>query len=434
MALAIAGSDSIGGAGIQADIKAMAAVGVHAATVITCITSQNTQRVSDILPIPLEHVRSQLEMVLADAKVKAVKTGMLYNGDIAHLVASRLKGEGFPLVVDPVLVAGVGDSLHQENLVETLKRELLPLASCVTPNRHEAEVLSGLKIVDQEEARKACERISRHGPKAVLLKGGHFEGEAAVDILYSDHEFTELRYRRIPVKVHGSGCDLSSFIAAYLAKGIEPKEAVVQAKGRIAEAIESHYPVGKGLEIADPLASLRREEQRYSVMLSLKEATEELERILPREWVPEVGINFAYALPHARYYEDVCALEGRIVSSGNRVARSGCFAFGASRHVARIVVTAMSFDPGVRSALNLRYSENHVDQLKKSRLKAASFDREEEPEGEKTMEWGTRTVIERTGKVPDVIFDRGGVGKEAMIRLLGHDPQDVLRKLKRAIR
>jgi hydroxymethylpyrimidine/phosphomethylpyrimidine kinase len=147
-----------------------------------------------------------------------------------------------------------------------------------------------------------------------------------------------------------------------------------------------------------------------------------------------VGINFVYALPQARYYEDVCALEGRIVGSGKKVARSGCFAFGASRHVSRIVLTAMRFDPDVRSAINLRYSETHVEQMKGSGLKVTSFDREDEPEGEKTMEWGTRTAIGRTGKVPDVIFDRGGVGKEAMIRLLGHDPQDVLRKLKRAIR
>ncbi|HTY48027.1 MAG TPA: bifunctional hydroxymethylpyrimidine kinase/phosphomethylpyrimidine kinase [Methanomassiliicoccales archaeon] len=434
VALSVAGSDSIGGAGIQADIKAMAAVGVHAATAITCVTSQNTRKVKAILPLPVEQVESQLAAVLADADVKAIKTGMLYNAEIASAVSSRLESVKAPIVVDPVLVAGVGDTLHAEDLLEALRSRLLPLATLITPNVPEAEELTDLSIKDLQGARRACKVIADFGPKGVLLKGGHLPGGNATDVLYHEGRFVELRQTRIDAKVHGSGCNLSAFIAAYLALGLELEEAVVQGKARITEGIESHYPVGKGLDVCDSLASVRREQARYSVMVELAESVRELETILTREWVPEVGTNFAYALPHARYYEDVCALEGRIVGAGKRVARTGCLSFGASRHVARIVLTAMSFDPECRSAINVRCSDENIGALKKAKLKISSFDRADEPEGVKTMEWGTAEAIRSAGRVPDAIFDRGGLGKEPMIRLLGKDPRDVLSKLSRAMR
>ncbi len=434
VALSVAGSDSIGGAGIQADIKAMAAVGVHAATAITCVTSQNTTRVKAILPIPVEHIASQLTSVFADADVRAVKTGMLYSAEIASTVASKLKKTKAPIVVDPVLVAGVGDALHREDLLEALRSDVLPIATLVTPNVSEAEELTDLPISDLPGARRACKVLTDYGPEAVMLKGGHLPGEIATDVLYHEGRFMELKQRRIDARVHGSGCNLSAFIAAYLALGLELEEAAVQGKARITEGIEYRYSVGKGLDVCDSLASVRREQERYSVMVELAESLKELEPLLKRDWVPEVGTNFAYALPHARYYEDVCALEGRIVGSGKKASRTGCLAFGASRHVARIVLSAMSFDPSYRSALNVRYSEENVAALRKAKLNVASFDRADEPEGVKTMEWGTASAITAAGRVPDAIFDRGGMGKEPMIRILGKDPKDVTAKLSRALR
>jgi hydroxymethylpyrimidine/phosphomethylpyrimidine kinase len=434
VALTIAGSDSIGGAGIQADIKAMASMGVHAASVITCVTSQNTRDVSAILPLPTEHVLSQLEAVLGDAKVGAAKTGMLYSGEIAKAVARRLSTEGIPLVVDPVLMAGVGDTLHAKSLVKVLKEEVLPLATVVTPNRYEAGALTRRKVQDLAGAKRACIAISKLGPKAVLLKGGHFEGEQVIDLLYCEEEFLEIKAPRIDVKAHGGGCTLSSFIAGHLALGLAAREAVVAARSRMADSYLAHYAVGRGLEVLDPLATLNLEAQRYQVMTLLEEAVAQLEPMLTRDLVPEVGMNFAYALPNARYYEDVCGLEGRIVGIGDKASRAGCLAFGGSRHVARIVLTAMRYDPAMRSALNLRYSKDTLLELKRGGLSISSFDRDQEPEGVSTMEWGTASVIERLGCVPDVIFDKGGMGKEPMIRVLGRSPSDVLGKIEGLVR
>lgn len=429
VALTIAGSDSIGGAGIQADIKALASMGVHPASVVTCITSQNTQSVSAILPLPVEHVLSQLEAVLGDADVSAVKTGMLYSEEIASAVAGRLVTEGIPLVVDPVMVAGVGDSLHTKGLLRALKEEVMPLATLVTPNRAEAEALAGRKIKTLAEARKACHSINELGAESVLLKGGHFEDDQVTDLLYIDGEFVEIRAPRIEVKAHGSGCHLSSYITGYLALGSGIKDAVVSARSRLIDALQAHYPVGGGLEVLDSLATLKRDAQRYMTLVELEEAIIRLVPRLTRELVPEVGMNFVFALPHARYFEDVCGLEGRIVGMGGGASRTGCLAFGSSRHVARIVLTAMRYDADKRSALNLRYSEANLKKLRRLGLSVGSFDRSKEPKQVKTMEWGTSSAIEALGFVPDVIYDKGGMGKEPMIRVIGDSPANVLDKI-----
>ena len=429
MALTIAGSDSIAGAGIQADIKAMASMGVHATSVITCVTSQNTQSVSAILPLPVEHVLSQLEAVLSDADVSAAKTGMLYSSEIAAAVARRMASEGIPLVVDPVLAAGVGDSLHTKDLIKALREEVIPLAVLVTPNKQEAESLTGMRLKGLTGARKACKAIAGLGAGAVLLKGGHFSGELVVDLLLVEDEFIEIKAPRLDVRPHGSGCNLSSFIVGYLAMGSGVKEAVVAARSRVQDALASSYAVGHGLRVIDPLATLNREAARYQVLVDLREALAELETRLTREWVPEVGMNFVYALPQARYYEDVCGLEGRIIGAGDRVVRCGCLSFGGSRHVARVVLAAMKHDDAKRSALNLRYSRENLGKLVSLGLTVGRFDRAEEPEGVQTMEWGTSSVIERLGRVPDIVYDEGGEGKEPMIRALGTSPADILCKL-----
>ncbi len=427
--LTIAGSDSIGGAGIQADIKAMASIGVHAASVITCVTSQNTQSVSAILPLPVDHVLSQLEAVLGDADVKAAKTGMLYSGEIVRAVAGRLSSEGIPLVIDPVMVAGVGDSLQGKGLLRALREDLLPLATLVTPNRAEAEALVGRRITTSSDARKACRSIARLGPQGVLLKGGHFEDDQVTDLLFVEGRFEEITAPRIDVHPHGGGCALSSYITGYLALGTEVKDAVVSARSRLIDAMQGHYRIGGGLEVLDTLATLNREAVRYITLVELEEGIRSLVPRLSREWVPEVGINFVYAIPDARYYEDVCGLEGRIVGSVTGASRVGCLAFGASRHVARVALTAMRFDKGKRSCLNLRYSEANLKKLKSLGLSVGSFDREKEPKQVKTMEWGTASAIEKLGYVPDVIFDKGGLGKEPMIRVIGECPRNVLDKI-----
>ena len=428
-ALTIAGSDSGGGAGIQADLKSFAAVGVHGASVITCVTAQNTRSVDSIFPLPPSEVRAQLRAVLRDLDVRAGKTGMLYSADIVRAVANELDGTTFPLVVDPVMVATVGASLERADCAAALVRHLLPRASLVTPNRHEAGRLAGRRVRTLADARGAAKAIAKLGPSAVLVKGGHFRGEL-VDLLYRDGEFTEYHGYRYPADLHGSGCTLAASIAAYLASGLDLVPAVEGARARVALGFLMGYRPGKGVGVINSHATV----DRYEVVQAVQEGARTATRLIPLDWVPEVGINLGYALPAAASPEDVCALEGRIIRVGDRLQATGPPAFGASRHVARIILTAMRFDPRVRTAINLKYKEKNLTRPKKMGFTLGTFRRGMQPEGTSTMEWGTETVIRRLGRVPDVIADRGDVGKEAMIRILGTEPRDVMRKVRRLVR
>ncbi len=246
-AMTIAGSDSGGGAGIQADLKTFAALGVYGTSVLTAITAQNTLRVTDVLELPVTLIRSQIDAVLSDIGADAVKTGMLSSAAIIETVAEEIKERGLSnLVVDPVMVAKGGDRLLQEDAVETLKTLLIPLARVVTPNIPEAEVLTGKEIHNIDDARDAAKAIVAMGAKTVVVKGGHLRGPAT-DILYDGRETKAFTARRITTtNTHGTGCTFASATAAGLAKGLSVRDAVSQAKKYVTEAMRYAFPMGHG--------------------------------------------------------------------------------------------------------------------------------------------------------------------------------------------
>ncbi len=247
-ALTIAGSDSGGGAGIQADLKSFASVGVHGTSVITCVTAQNTRSVDSIFPIPVAEVRKQLRAVLGDFNVRAAKTGMLYSAEIVRVVARELRGTTFPLVVDPVMVATVGASLEKVDFADALVDRLLGRAALVTPNRFEAERLSGVRISNVESMERAARAIHRLGPNAVLVKGGHMKGPL-VDVFYDGRRLRRLRARRIAKTLHGAGCTLAASTAAYLAIGRPLLGAIEAARRKVAAGFHESYRAGGGVEI-----------------------------------------------------------------------------------------------------------------------------------------------------------------------------------------
>ena len=257
-ALTIAGSDPIGGAGIQADIKAMASLGVHAHTVITAITSQNTFSVSSVMPVPCETILSQMDSVLSDSDVRSVKTGMLYSSEIINAVVECLSDVGVPMVSDPVMIASSGGKLASDGFLRSVKEKLLQVCDIITPNRYEAEAISGMKIDNEEDAMRACELISRNG-NSVYLKGGHFESDIVTDIIYHNKEFKRLEFPRLERAGHGSGCTLSAFITANLAKGLDLMDSIVSARELMQDSIASMYVVGKGEKVVDPTASVRHD-------------------------------------------------------------------------------------------------------------------------------------------------------------------------------
>jgi hydroxymethylpyrimidine/phosphomethylpyrimidine kinase len=247
-ALTIAGSDSGGGAGIQADLKTFAAFGVYGASAITAVTAQNTIGVRAIHEVPADVVAAQIDAVLDDIGADAAKTGMLSSVEIVEAVADRLRAHAFaPLVVDPVMVAKSGDALLRPEAVQALIELLLPLAAVVTPNAPEATVLSGVEVRDAESAREAARRIHGLGPAMVIVKGGHLEGDRSDDLVFDGRSFEILSGRRIETPhTHGTGCTFSAAIAACLARGMEPLAAAREARGFLQGAIEHAEPLGAG--------------------------------------------------------------------------------------------------------------------------------------------------------------------------------------------
>lgn len=250
--LTIAGSDSSGGAGIQADLKTFSALGCYGMSVITALTAQNTTGVRSIHPVPASFVREQLQAVLDDLGTDAVKIGMLFSAEIIREVAGVLREYVLGrIVLDPVMVAQSGDKLLKDRAVEAIKSELMPLASLVTPNLPEAEVLLGRKIQDLKDMQAAARELAVSHCQAVLIKGGHLKEKQSTDLLYlrDEDRFVKLEADFIQTKNnHGTGCTLSSAVAACLARGLDPESAVRRAKDYISEAIRAGagYRLGRG--------------------------------------------------------------------------------------------------------------------------------------------------------------------------------------------
>jgi len=245
--LTIAGSDSGGGAGIQADLKTFAALGTYGTSAVTAVTAQNTLGVQDWLALPARLVAAQIHAVLEDIGADAIKTGMLANADIIRVVADTLRQYDVPfLVVDPVLAAKSGDPLVEADAVAAYKDWLFPLATVVTPNLPEATRLLGHEITTEEDMRRAAQELVALGCRAALVKGGHRTG-AATDILYDGTEYHVVTSERVATKNdHGTGCTLASGIAALLARGFELPRAVAEAKKYVTGALRYSYAVGKG--------------------------------------------------------------------------------------------------------------------------------------------------------------------------------------------
>lgn len=246
-ALTIAGSDSCGGAGIQADIKTMTVNGVYAMSAVTALTAQNTTGVTSIMEATPEFLGDQLDAIFTDIFPDAVKIGMVSSKELIRVIAEKLKQYGAEqIVLDPVMVATSGAKLISDDAVEALKSELIPLASVITPNIPEAEVLSGMKIASPEAMEAAAEKIHREFGCAVLMKGGHQQNDAN-DYLYGDEGGTWFYGKRIDnPNTHGTGCTLSSAIAANLAKGLSLSEAVDRAKTYLSGALAAMLDLGKG--------------------------------------------------------------------------------------------------------------------------------------------------------------------------------------------
>ena len=414
-ALSVAGSDSIGGAGIQADIKAMAAVGVHAHTVITALTAQNTCSVSRIMPVPEDMIQAQIESVFSDSDVRAVKTGMLYSADIVKIVAEELADRSVPIVTDPVLVAGVGDALAGDGVISALKKELIPLCDILTPNRYEAEALSGIKINNEDDARRACEILGKEG-STIYLKGGHMDSGTVVDTLYNGAEFVRFEYPRLERAGHGGGCTLSAYITAHLAKGIDAVNSIIQSREIIQESIATMYVIGNGDKVVNPMAAIGFDHSRLKMLTVLNAVSEKIIQILPKEWILQKGINMGFATSASAGIQDIAVIEGGMTGKGSKNAK-----FGIRTDVSDIISAVTKHDAEQRSALGLM-AEKELGSLAEEMGMSIVTARME-----KDISAATSKAIKKYGSVPDaIVYEMKG---KRSVAVLGRSPEDILKKI-----
>ncbi len=435
--LTIAGSDSGGGSGIQADLKTILSLGGYGMSVVTAVTAQNTLGIQGMIPISPEFVALQLESTLGDIGADCVKTGMLVNEEIVRVVAEKVtKYQIEKVVVDPVLASEWGSVLLDPEGRKAVVKELFPVAYLLTPNIPEAEILTGKTITTISDMKKAAKRLQKMGPKYVLVKGGHLK-EMAVDVLHDGSQHYEFSTQRVRTRhTHGTGCTLASAIATRLAQGMSLMECIDQAKRYLYRALRFSLSLGGGIGPTNHFASITREIARTHVIEELDKAVERLKRLNIGHLIPEVQSNLAYAIPFAESVEDVASFPGRIVRLVNTIATLSSARFGASRQIHHLVLAAMDYDPDRRAAMSIAYSDTLVRRIRSLGYTVAEFDRSRTPpdlqqEEGSTLAWGVQDVMEELGKVPDAIFDRGAVGKVPMIRIFGTDPGSIVNLIAR---
>jgi len=359
--LTIAGSDSGGGAGIQADLKTITVLGGFGMSVVTAITAQNTLGVQGVYELPAEFITLQFDSVAADIGVDAAKTGMLSSSAIIEAVARKVEEYSiYNLVVDPVMVAKGGSRLLRQDAMDALVKKLIPLAFIITPNIDEAEALSGLSISGIEDMRRAAEIIHRMGARHVVVKGGHLEGEAA-DLYFDGSDSHVFSSPRIATQdTHGTGCTFSAAIATELAGGMTAFEAVRKAKDYITEAIKYSLRLGAGHGSTNHFAPARRGMEQYTCLMELKDALRMLRDGRCADSITHGESNIGYALSYASAIGDVAAFPGGLdhMECGKPVTSDP--GFGAFPGIAEVILAAMRCDNEYRSAMSIRCDEGII--------------------------------------------------------------------------
>jgi hydroxymethylpyrimidine kinase/phosphomethylpyrimidine kinase len=437
-ALTIAGSDSSGGAGIQADMKTMSALGIYSCTVITAITAQNTLNVDHIFPLSADIIKKQIMSVLSDIPIHAIKIGMVYNNEIITAVSDILKNSKIPIVLDPIISAGTGARLLEQEFLSDFKIKLLPFCDVVTPNIHEAEKLSGIKIKNENDIKKTALKIQKLGAKNVVVKGGHFKNndKVIVDTILNERgKFALIKNPRMKiVEMHGSGCNFSAALTAFLAMKFPMVIACLMANKYVHNSIVNTVKIGKGIPVNNPISLMYEESCRYKVIDELANAVDQLTSTKNFEkLIPESQSNIVYAIPNANNIDDVAGVNGRIVKAGDRSVPTSGIKFGASRHVASSILEYMKTNQLVRSALNIKNEKRILDKCNRL-FRVTHYERKWEPKTIKNREgrsisWGVSTALSKNPDA-DIIYHTGDMGKEPMIIIFGQNPQEVVNKVK----
>jgi hydroxymethylpyrimidine kinase / phosphomethylpyrimidine kinase / thiamine-phosphate diphosphorylase len=363
IALSIAGSDSSAGAGIQADLKTFSSLGVYGCTALTTITSQTGSGISGILQVSPKMIEKQIQAILDDITPDAIKIGMVYGKKAISSIRKVLKESKIPMILDPVMIAGTGERLLNSDAVTDLITHLLPLSTVATPNKFEAEVISGLKINSLQSAITAAEKIRKKGAHNVVLKGGHLAGRFSTDIILNsrNHVFELSNQRLTYDRMHGGGCTFSASLTAYVAKNYAIVDACRSANQFTHSSLKNRIAIGSKFIINSPFFKFYELADRYEVYTSLQRAIEMIEATpYFGKLIPETQSNLAYSISEPSGIDDIMAVKGRIVKVGDNAKPVSSLKFGVSKHIAAAILGYMKFRPNMRAAMNIKYNSRSI--------------------------------------------------------------------------
>ncbi|EHP87373.1 thiamine-phosphate synthase family protein [Methanotorris formicicus] len=407
--LIIGGYDPTGGAGVIADAKTAKILGVNPLTITTSIIPQNNRAVYDKMDIPKKIIEEQLEAIFEDFDVSVVKTGVL-NKDAIDLILKYKRHYDFKIVCDPVLKSTTNYKFVDEDLLRRYI-DLFNESYLITPNEEEFNT-----IINFIEKNNLWGNIDKN--PYILITGI----DDKLTTLKDKGIIETIKGKKIDKEVHGTGCVFSSAIASFLCKGEGLREAIKKGKDVVLASVI--YATKTKYNYNSNPTYINKEK----VIKNLSYALYLLKKI-EFSLIPEVGSNIAESLLLPNSFKDVAALTGRIIKNklgGFYIV--GDVEFGASEHIAKIILTAKNYNPQIRACMNIRYEEDLIDALSE-KFSISSFDRKLEPPNVSTMEWGTKYACEKFGGVPDIIYDKGGDGKEPMIRVLGVNTIEVVKKV-----
>ena len=425
--LSIGGSDPSSGAGIQGDVKSFSEFGAYGLTVITAITSQNTSSFGMIEPVSRKILKNQLESVLTDFKIDGIKIGMVFNSEIIKTLYQQLKKLKIPIVVDPVIKSTTGGALIENKAIKDFQKYIIPLATVITPNKFEAEILSKLRVNSKNTIEKIAKNIQKMGAKNVVITGIEGKNNQIVDFVLEKNTKYQISGDIIANTNHGSGCNYSAAVIYAISNKKTIRESVKFAKEIAHNSIKNAKKNGMGIKISDI-------QNNDKINLELSQSINEFVKIKNiYKNIPECQTNFVYSKLNPKSTKDILGLSGRIVKAGNEVIVAGNLTYGGSKHVATALLAVNKKFPGIYSAINLKYEKSIISKIKKSKLSASNYDRVNEPNDVKikgsSVEWGINNAIKNLKSSPDIIFHKGDFGKEPMIILFGDNPKSILKKL-----
>ncbi len=453
--LTIAGADPTSSAGIQADIRTFDRCGIHAFSVITAVTSQTTKEFFEFKTLS-DMLDSQLNAILSHYPVNHVKVGMIPDVDALDIIIKYILKYKLSVIYDPVTISSAGKRLSLEGLEQEIESKLFPIVRIITPNLSEASIYSGIDLSDVSFSdtlllRKACDILlsklytgsrKSNQEKAVIVKNALSTRETIMDfslVNKTTEKGLEKQFRkwekpkvRFMGNVHGTGCVFSSALTAYLSLDNGIEESIYLAETFFDEKFLKFVELpdeGKILDLTEP-------EDRRKVIDQVKEVYNHISKDKRfAKIIPEVRLNISCSLPQAESREDIAGIEGRVTIINGFPQACGEIRFGVSDHTARLILAAKEFDNSINLAINLKYKDKYITSIQENtKLFTYEFVRVSQPDEirekeHSTMQWLIKESVERTGKVPEIVWDKGAIGKEPIIRVFAENSQDLISKL-----